>query len=204
MSSYTPPTQLLLQPGHFRERLIVYLLPYFLRLTKDFDLARAEVLETLASYGARTRSEMINATRIIAFGFSSLELLAEAKSAELPVALSLRYRSCANALNRSCQQIEKALAKSLACDALDPVKPTPESVDDMPDAEVEAALQRAKARIDSYHNRLSGPHPATSPQTVFSPAKFAAQQNAAKRQTGSAIFNALVQAGTPPKPASPT
>ncbi|HEX4366369.1 MAG TPA: hypothetical protein VH023_06045, partial [Rhodopila sp.] len=59
----------------FRERLITYLLPYFLPLTSDFDLARQEVLETLDSYGARTRSEMINAMRIIALSFTSMELM---------------------------------------------------------------------------------------------------------------------------------
>jgi hypothetical protein len=164
----------LLQPGPFRERLIVYLLPYFLPLTEDFDLACAEILETLASYGARTRSEMINATRIIALSFSSLELLAAAKVGEMPPELRMRHRSCANALNRSCQQIETRLAKSLACDV--PVPPDAETdpTNDMSDAEVEAALQYAKAHIETYRNRASGAQPTTLPQAVFGSRKHPA------------------------------
>ncbi len=45
----------------FAERLIRFLVPFFLTITPDLDAARMEVLETLASYGARTRSEFLNA-----------------------------------------------------------------------------------------------------------------------------------------------
>jgi hypothetical protein len=178
----TPPNQLPapLQPGPFRERLIVYLLPYFMPLTENFDLARAEVLETLASYGARTRSEAINAARIIAFSFSALELLAEAKGGEMSHELRMRYRMCANALDRSSQQIEARLTKSLACDLPAPAEAEADPVNDMPDAEVEAALQHARAQIETYRNRLSGAHPATLPQAIF-----AAQQTPATPPLGS-------------------
>jgi hypothetical protein len=174
----TPQLPPLLQPGPFRERLIVYLLPYFMPLTENFDLARAEVLETLASYGARTRSEMINAARIIAFSFSALEVLAEAKACEMSPELTMRYRGCANALNRSCQQIETRLATSLASDLPEPPKAEP--ADDIPDAEVEAAIQYAKAQIQTYRNRLSAVPPATLPQ-----AAFASQQHPARPSPGS-------------------
>lgn len=42
------------KPSLFLERMILFLRPYFLSITPDHDLARAEILETLASYGART------------------------------------------------------------------------------------------------------------------------------------------------------
>jgi hypothetical protein len=158
--------------------LIVYLLPYFLPLTEDFNLARAEILETLASYRACTRSEMINATRIIAFSFASLEVLAEAKAGEMPYELRMRLRGCASALDRSCQQIETRLTKSLACDLPAPPQTDTEPANDMPDAEVEAALQHARARIGTYRNRAAVP-PATLPR-----AAFASRQHAARPSSG--------------------
>ncbi|MDB5400525.1 MAG: hypothetical protein JWQ55_2543, partial [Rhodopila sp.] len=62
------------------ERLIFFLMPYFTAATADLTLARLEVLETLASYGARTRSELLNAVQVIAFSFSTLDTLHEAKA----------------------------------------------------------------------------------------------------------------------------
>jgi len=154
-------------PSVFRERLLTFLLPYFLPVTKEFEAARDTVLETLASYGARTRSEMIQATRIFAFSFTALDMLAIVQGAEaMPPTMKLRYRGCANALNRSCQQDEKMLAKRLACDAPGATKPTTQPTNDMPEAEFDAAIQQAEAQIASYHNRLSGNRPATSPQPL--------------------------------------
>ncbi|MGD0104371.1 MAG: hypothetical protein ABSC06_10070 [Rhodopila sp.] len=192
-----PPTRL--QPGPFRERLIVYLLPYFMPLTDDFELARAEVLETLASYGARTRSEMINAARIIAFSFSALEVLAEAESEDLPPGLRLRYCTSANALNRSCQHTEKTLARALACDVPVTIEPTADPIDDMPPAQIDAALAQAKARIDTYRNRLSGARPATSPQAIS-----ASQHAPGMRASGIAMLNALAQNWNPAESPSPS
>jgi hypothetical protein len=172
----TPP--ILLQPGPFRSRLVLFLLPYFLAVTSDYDIASAEVLETLASYGARTRSELINAARIIAFSFSALDMLAEVKATEMSPSMSLRFRGCANNLNRACQQNEASLAKKLACDT--PESPTAEPIDDMQEAEFEAALQHAKIQIEAYRNGL--------PQTAPVPPQ---------RPMGSAMLNALAKEARP-------
>jgi hypothetical protein len=183
----------------FLERLILFLLPYFLSMTSDHDLAREEIVETLASYGARTRSEMLNAVQIIAFSFSALDVLAEATAIkEMSAATRLRYRGCANGLNRSCQQNEKTLAKRLACDlpdapdpALDPaLDPAGEPIDDMPQEVFEAMLQQAHAEIASYSNRLSGVRPATLPQPVPP-----SQPRNNMRSGGSAIMDAFAQMG---------
>jgi hypothetical protein len=161
-------------------------------VTSDFDVARTEVLETLEAYGARTRSEMITAARIIAFSFSALELLAEAKNTEMEPAMRLRVRACANNLNRSSQQDEKSLAKRLLCDIPDGVQSADDLIDDMPEAEFEAALQHAQAEIASYRNRLSGVRPAHSPQP---------QPPSHNRPLGGAVMNAFAQSATPPQPA---
>ena len=107
---------MLLQPSAFLDRLILFLLPYFLTVTPDVELARAEIVQTLASYGARTRAEMLSAVQIIAFSFSALDVLAEASMMDTPPVTRLRFHGCANALNRSCQQNERMLARRLACD----------------------------------------------------------------------------------------
>jgi hypothetical protein len=141
----------------FRERLVTYLLPFFLPLTADFELARAEVLETLDSYGARTKAEMINAMRIIALSFTSLELLASAKGTEMPPEMRLHYIRHANSLARTCQQNENALAKRLASDLPEAVEQPAELVDDISDAEVEAMVQQTQAQITAYRTSIPQP-----------------------------------------------
>jgi len=175
-----------LQPSPFRERLVHFLLPYFLAVTSDIDEARAEVLETLASYGARTRSEMINAARIIAFSFSALDRLAEAAGTEMAASMRLRFSSCANNLNRSCQQNEQALAARLAIDVPDAAQPVAEPMDDMPEAEFEAALLQARIQIDAYRNGRSITCHTASQQAIS-----ASQQDRDGRLRGAGIVAAL-------------
>jgi hypothetical protein len=184
-----------LQPSPFRERLVHFLLPYFLAVTSDIDEARAEVLETLASYGARTRSEMINAARIIAFSFSALDRLAEAAGTEMAASMRLRFSSCANNLNRSCQQNEQALAARLAIDVPDAAQPVAEPMDDMPEAEFEAALLQARIQIDAYRNGRSITCHTASPQAIS-----ASQQDRDGRLRGAGIVAALAASGMPVQP----
>src|SRR3954451_12532997 len=124
MSTPMPPNRSL-KPGPFTDRLVAFLMPYWAGVTKDYDLARADVEETIAAYGARTRAELINAVQIIANSFAALEMRAQVKLQEqqLSPTMHLRYRSCANSLSRSCQYAEKALDKRLACDAPAPPQP---------------------------------------------------------------------------------
>jgi hypothetical protein len=122
----------------FLEAIIAYLLPYFALHAKDPQDARSEVIDTLASYATRTAPEMLQAARIIAFGFAALDTLAEAKTTELSPALRIRCCSCANSLNRSTATTEKALGQSLAKNP----SPAPQ-----PD-------KRARTAIGSLH-----PHP---------------------------------------------
>ena len=140
----------------FRERLITYLLPYFLPLTSDFELARTEALETLESYGARTRSEMINAMRIIALSFTSMDLLAVSKGTEMPPDMRLHYVRQANSLARTCQQNENALAKRLAVDPAPPVEQAADPIDDVPDIDVEALIEQTHAQIIAYRKSIPG------------------------------------------------
>ena len=97
------------RPGAFLETIIAFLLPYFAGAAADIDDARSEILDTLACYATRTRAEMLQAAQIIAFGMTTLDVLAEARVAEMSPSMRIRYRGCANGLNRSTLQTEKAL-----------------------------------------------------------------------------------------------
>ena len=81
------------------ERLLRYLIPYFTGVTPDLQAARVEALETLVSYGGRTRAELMNAVQVIILGFSTLETLGEAKTTDMSPSMRLRFRGCANNLN---------------------------------------------------------------------------------------------------------
>jgi hypothetical protein len=164
MNTWTLPPMPTPPPNAFLERLIRFLMPFFLTITPDLDAARAEILETLASYGAQTRAEMLNAVQVIAFGFSALDVLAEAKATEMSPAMRLRFRGCANNLNRACQQNEKTLAQRQASSQQDAAQTAAEPIEDIPDTEVQAALQQAKAQIATSRARLSSHRPTIAPQ----------------------------------------
>ena len=200
------------QPTLFMEIVIRFLMPYFMEVTTDIALARAEILETLAAYGARTRSELLNAAQLIAYGLSALETLSEGKAAEMSPSMRLRFRGCANNLNRSGQQHETTLSKRLACDtpntaAAAQAEPTPaeppktqsfqaQPINDIADAAAQAAIAHARAQIAAHRNRLSGAGPAASPQQP------APDENAQRtRQAwGGALIDTLTQMGMPVQP----
>ncbi len=102
------------------EQIIRFLLPCFLATAVDLDAARQDILDTLRSYGARTRAELLNAAQIIAFSLSALDTLSEAGSGVMSPAMRLRYRGCANGLSRSSQQNEHALQQRLCTDPVVP------------------------------------------------------------------------------------
>ena len=137
-----------LQASPFLERLLRFLIPYFTGLTAD--VARAEALETLAAYGARTRAELLSAVQIIVFSFAALETLTEAQTTDMSSSLRLRFRGCANNLNRSSQKTEQTLAERLACDV--PEAPLQEPIEDMSDDVAEEMMQQIHASIQDSRN----------------------------------------------------
>jgi hypothetical protein len=146
------------QPNAYLETIIAFLLPYFSAAAADIREARSEILDTLASYATRTRAEMLMAAHIIALGMTTLDVLAEAKTAEMSQSMRLRYRGCANSLNRSTLQTEKALDLRLGDELPTTSDPTPEPINDLPEAELKAAIEQVQAKIDTHRNRAN---PAT-------------------------------------------
>jgi hypothetical protein len=146
----------------FVEAIVAFLLPYFTVAGTDLNHARIEVIETLASYATRTRAEMLQAAQIIALGMTTLDVLAEAKIAEMSPSMRLRFQGCANGLNRSIIQMEKALDRRLACDLPAPLEPGPEQDHAIPQAEREAEtrqsqeIEKVQPVIDLHPNRFAG------------------------------------------------
>ncbi len=188
-----------LQASPFLERLLRYLMPYFTGVTPDPQAARAEALETLASYGARTRGELMNAVQVIILGFSTLDTLCEATAVEMSPSMRLRFRGCANNLNRNGQKTEQTLMKRLACDVPKPTDLAAEPVADLPEAQVEETLQQTQAKIDTTRNRLCGNRPAHSPQP-----QQLSQEARNKRLWGSVMMDTLAEMGMPVQPAPTT
>jgi hypothetical protein len=157
------------QSSLFLESIIAFLLPYFGAPGVDGGEARIEIIETLGSYATRTRVEMLQAAQIIALGMTTLDVLFEAKTAEMSQSMRLRYRGCANGLNRSTLNTEKALDKRLANDLPATAESMPEPADDLPDAELPAAIAQVAAAIDIHRNRLCA-HPASVANKLTAPA----------------------------------
>ncbi len=152
-------------PNSFLETIIAFLLPYFSAASRDKNEARSEILDTLAGYETRTRAEMLMAAHIIALGMTTLDVLAEAKTAEMSQSMRLRYRGCANSLNRSTLRTEQALDQRLGDEIPAAPAEMQEPMDDMREAEIMAAIQQYKANIDSQRPRAhpaAGPHPAAN------------------------------------------
>src|SRR5271165_6949752 len=160
MRNYTPDRPMARPPNSFLETIIALLMPYFMAASRDKQEARSEILDTLTAYETRTRAEMLQAAHIISFGLTTLDVLAEAKTAEMSQSMRLRYRSCANSLNRSTLQTEKALDQRLGDEIPAAPAEMQEPVDDMREAEIMAAIQQHQANINTQRPRA---HPATSP-----------------------------------------
>jgi hypothetical protein len=145
----------ILQASPFLERLLRFLIPYFTGITADIAGARVEALEILASYGARTRAELLCAVQIIVFSFAALDTLAESNAAAMSPSMRIRFRGCANNLSRSGQKTEQTLAKRLACDAPGATDIQVDPTDDIPDDVAEAILQQTQATMQEYRDYMA-------------------------------------------------
>ncbi len=191
------------KPNHFVESIIAFLMPYFSIHAADVRGARSEIIDTLASYATRTRAEMLQAAQIIALGMTTLDVLAEAKTAEMSQSMRIRYRGCANGLNRSALNTEKALDRRLDCElpAATP-DPVPEPVNDVSDADMQVAMEHARAAIEAHRLSVQSRRPASdSPKTpVTTPVRTTnptPPQDQNKQLWSSAMVDAFEQMGLP-------
>jgi hypothetical protein len=91
------------------ESIVAFLAPLFVGSTTDPGLARLAAIETFASYQARTQVELVSVAQIIGLGLAAMDNLRLAMQPDLSLAMKLRLRASANALNRSARQTLHAL-----------------------------------------------------------------------------------------------
>lgn len=173
----------------FLEAITASLLPYFASAAADIQEARTEIMETLAAYGPRTRTEFLQSARIIALSMTTLDVLAEAKTVEMSQSMRIRFHGCANGLNRSTMQVEKSLDTNQAREAPQPSQPVSETVDDLPDTDPQGATEPARVAIDAHR---AAP-PATNPRPVTLEARN-------KQLWAGAMMDTLRQMGHPVQP----
>jgi hypothetical protein len=178
------------QPTPFIKHVLLALLPHFKVLPAGPNELPEDIIETLQSYGARSRAEILHAALILAFSLSALDTLAQARSPDLSPSLRLRYRVCANALNRAAQQNATALNKRFACDLPTATSPAANPAEDLTDAQVDAMIQQARAQFDACRNRLANPQAAATP----------ARQT--KRPRDSILANLFAETPQPDRPAA--
>jgi hypothetical protein len=101
-------------PRHHTDILInlvvAFLAPMFLSVTSgDIDFARMAAIETVNAYRARNHMDLIAIAQIIGFGLAALGSLSLSMADDISLAMTLRLRGNANALNRSAEQNRRAI-----------------------------------------------------------------------------------------------
>ena len=208
------------RPSIFLENIIRFLMPYFLPVAPSPAEARADILETLATYGVHTRSAMLSAAQAIAFGFATLETLQEAKDPDLTPAMRLKYRSCANTLTRSAEKADRFLDYKRIDDAQGAPPPQAaqtrpaEPLNDLSDPDAQAAIAFARDQIALHRNKTGNAKPQPARRSSILPSRpglTPREQEENNRMWGHAMIRALddmgmpvqlVSAQSPPTPAS--
>ena len=172
------------------QTVVRFLLPYFCVDCPDFASAQAEILETLASYAPRTRAELLAAAQVIACTMSALSVMAEAEGAEMSPAMRLRFRGCANTINRHGQQAQQTLDKRLADDP--PVSTDP-AADAAEEAEIFERLRQTQLLVAAAQKQLAETNPEAAQRTL------PAQHDPDQAPSGSATPAAFPNPTMPPR-----
>jgi hypothetical protein len=167
-----------LRPGAFLDTIIGYLLPFFIANATDIDAARTDIIDTLASYAVRTRTELLMAAQILALGMTTLDTLREASTEDMPPSMRIRQRGNARNLNRAALQTEKALDLRLARD--------------LPAQE---AVAEQEPNIDEFV--LAEPTDAPATTNAATPLSEMTQQERHRQVTALAMIEGLKQMGVP-------
>ena len=108
----------------------------------DPAFARSTAIDTIAAYKAAGRDQLVSVMQLIGFAMVSLDSLRLSLPAELSLAMKLKLRGNANALNRSAQRN----AATLAQQQREADRPPPED-DTVATAAALASLGQARAMV---------------------------------------------------------
>jgi hypothetical protein len=157
----------------FLDKLLTLLAPLFLTATGgNVEAARDAVRSTLASYHARTDTELRLIALIIAFGFGALDALGKAAGPDLSLNQVMRLRSNATSLSRAGHQNQAVLDKLRQQGSAEPA-PDPEPAEpDLPaTAETEDLISFARSVMQA----------ATRPAAALSRQQRRAAERAAEK-----------------------
>jgi hypothetical protein len=94
--------------------IVALLAPMFLGVAAgDINLARMAAIETVNAYRSRNHADLIAIAQIIGYGLAALGSLSLSMADDISIAMALRLRGNANALNRSAEQNRRAIRQSL-------------------------------------------------------------------------------------------
>jgi hypothetical protein len=157
-TAQTTGQRLIRRPTDFLCNLLVTLLaPMFFAVTEgDLGKARIAAFETIVSYRAETHASLFCVAKIIAFGLATLGSLSLSMDDDLPIALILKLRSNANALDRSSDRNERALQGARAAPA-----PVPQQA--QAERDEQAALAKAQGGAAEVRVRPQGQAPYAEP-----------------------------------------
>lgn len=177
-ASHTPR-----HPADVLMNLVVALLaPMFLCVTNgDVGMARMAAFETVNAHRARTHPDLLAVAQIIAFGLAALGSLSLSMADDVSLAMTLRLRGNAVALNRSAEQNRRAIGQSRGGDPMsrhaetaavtETSARTAEGADPAP-SEPFLSAQAAQALAAESADRLRGPEQAAGHATVPAPAQI--------------------------------
>jgi hypothetical protein len=150
--------------------VVACLAPMFLSVTSgDINFARMAAIETVNAYRARDHMDLIAIAQIIGFGLAALGSLSLSMADDISLAMTLRLRGNANALNRSAEQNRRALRKGINDEPMSQPEADPElqaiaehefSDDEMIASVIAATMRRGVAQATAT------PAPDATPTTA--------------------------------------
>jgi hypothetical protein len=143
-------------PDPIIERIVLFLVPFFVGVSDDSAAVRRAILDSLDEFGTTNHADLLIAAQVIAFGFAALDTLAEAHAGNHPEATRVRLRACANTLHRSVRMCEDALAKR-------PGTKVPKPPSRNAGAQTGDAIEQARAFAASVRARLPAARQAPEP-----------------------------------------
>ena len=148
--------------------IVTLLAPMFLTAANgDLDFARRAALETINTYRARNHADLIAVAQIIACGLAALGSLSLSMADDIPLSMTLRLRSNANALIRAAQLPRRILSEDPAS------QPDQDQDPQFDEATVIAAVQATQQRVAAIQQpnpqQQNEPPPLAPPQPAPQP-----------------------------------
>jgi hypothetical protein len=162
--------------------VVALLAPMFLGASNgDVGHARMATIEMLNAYQIRNHAELLMVAQIVGFGLAALGCLGLSMADDIPLAMTLRLRGGANALNRSAEHNRRALEKGqadsarpqrhpAAPDKATRLTPVHEPIDEVALIASVAAAKQAAAEAQARMRHVHHPAPAATPTPVAMPA----------------------------------